>query len=101
MSWRGEQIMSAHYRVSRPQEISAAVNGGCRRLFCRYSAAMRCARAYATRASSSTGTIGAKSRCAIQSSRVNLVMWLETAHRVRYTILRGEGVMLGGDACTR
>ena len=72
-----------HCRVSGPQEISAAVNGGCRRLFCRYSAAMRCARAYATRASSSTGTIGAKSRCAIHSSRVNLVMWLETAHSER------------------
>ena len=30
-----------------------------------------------------TGTSGAKSRCAIHSSRVNLVMWLEQAHSVR------------------
>src|SRR5262249_62284359 len=69
--------------------------------FRRHSAATRWARAWAMRASSSTGTIGAKSRCAIHSGRVTLVMWLETAQSVRYTILRGEGVMLGGEACTR
>src|SRR5262249_27867110 len=69
--------------------------------FRRHSAATRCARAWAMRASSSTGTIGAKSRCAIHSGRVNLVMWLETAQSVRYTILRGEGVMVGGGACPR
>ncbi len=48
-----------------------------------YSAATRCARAYSSNASSATGTIGAKSRCAIHSARVNLVMWLEQAHSVR------------------
>src|SRR3984893_1768295 len=58
-------------------------------IFRRHSAATRWARAWAMRASSSTGTIGVKSRCAIHSARVNLVMWLETAQSVRYTILRG------------
>ena len=48
-----------------------------------YSAATRCARAYSNSASSATGTIGVKSRCAIHSARVNLVMWLEQAHSVR------------------
>ena len=48
-----------------------------------YSAATFCARAYSNSASSATGTIGAKSRCAIHSARVNLVMWLEQAHSVR------------------
>jgi len=33
-------------------------------------------------ASSPTGWIGVKSRCAIQASRVNLVMWLEQAQNV-------------------
>ena len=52
-------------------------------LLSNYSAATRCARAYCSSASSATGTIGVKSRCAIHSSRVNLVMWLEHAHSVR------------------
>src|SRR5262249_40370284 len=47
-----------------------------------YSAATRCARAYSASASSATGAIGVKSRCAIHSARVNLVMWLEQAQNV-------------------
>jgi hypothetical protein len=47
-----------------------------------HSAAARCARASSSRASSLTGAIGAKSRCAIHSARVNLVMWLEQAQSV-------------------
>src|SRR5215510_12273844 len=54
-----------------------------------YSAATRRSRAYVISASSATGTIGVKSRCAIHSGLLNLVMWFETAHKVRYTILRG------------
>src|SRR5262249_51750526 len=84
-------------QIGRRQQICARD----RREMKNYSAATRCARAYSTRASSSTGTIGAKSRCAIHSGRVKRVMWLETAHRVRYTILRGYGVMLGGGAGPR
>ena len=48
-----------------------------------HSAATRCARAYSTSASSPTCSIGVKSRCAMNSGRLNLVMWLETAHSVR------------------
>ena len=49
-----------------------------------YSAAtlVRCAHS-CNSASSATGSIGVKSRCAIHSGRVNLVMWLEQAHSVR------------------
>src|SRR3954465_3861983 len=47
-----------------------------------HSAATRCARAYSSSASSPTAWIGVKSRCAIQGSRVNLVMWLEQAQNV-------------------
>jgi hypothetical protein len=48
-----------------------------------YSAAIRWARACSASALSSTGTMGAKSRWAIHSGRVNFVMWFETAHSVR------------------
>jgi hypothetical protein len=54
-----------------------------------YSAACRYLRANSRRASSAQASIGAKLRWAINSGRLNLVMWLETAHSVRYTILRG------------
>src|SRR5688572_14396956 len=87
---RGRKVFSA---IRRTAEISQPRDG--------YSAAIRWARAYSTSASSATGSIGVKSRCAIHSARVNLVMWLEQAQNVTYTILRGYGVMLGGEACTR
>src|SRR5262249_12218592 len=85
----GLRRVVADYRGCEPQFTSPAAPVRRRKSFRRHSAATRWARACATRASSSTGTIGAKSRCAIHSGRVNLVMWLETAHSVRYTILRG------------
>src|SRR5262245_50704207 len=54
-----------------------------------YSAACRYLRANSRRASSAHGSMGVKLRWAMNSGRLNLVMWLETAHSVRYTILRG------------
>jgi hypothetical protein len=48
-----------------------------------YSAATLWLRAYCSSASGADARIGVKSRCAIQGSRLNLVMWFETAHSVR------------------
>ena len=46
-------------------------------------------------------SIGVKSRCAMYSGRLKRRMWLETAHRLRYTLTRFHGERFDVDACTR
>src|SRR5687767_10710629 len=54
-----------------------------------------------SRQSSGRHSIGVKSRCAMYSGRLKRRMWLETAHRLRYTLTRFHGERFDVDACTR
>ena len=54
----------------------------------------------ASKQSSASAASGAKSLWAMKAGRLNLRMALLTSQNDMYTIGRGNGEMLGGDACT-
>ena len=55
---------------------------------------------HASKQSSASAASGAKSLWAMKAGRLNLRMALLTSQNDMYTIGRGSGEMLGGDACT-
>src|SRR5687768_8156144 len=54
-----------------------------------------------SRQSSGRHSSAVKSRCAMYSGRLKRRMWLDTAHKLRYTATRFHGDRFDVEACTR